>query len=70
MKIIFVIHVPESFNLSTYYSTRLCTINAIYSVHKIDYEGDVRLLGPTAFYLTCNDFRKYLREGIIKVIKE
>lgn len=70
MKIIFTEDIQQSFSKNFYKSKRFCSTNCVYTIDRIDTDGDVRLVGLTTFYCTPKDFRKYLRKGIIRVIKE
>jgi hypothetical protein len=70
MKVIFTEEIPQSFSSIAYHSNRLCSANSVYTIDRIDIDGDVRLYGPTTFYCTPKDFRKYLRKGIIRIVKE
>ncbi len=73
MKIILREQVVESFHHpERYVSGEKLPTGIQLTVHRIDIENDVQILSPFGgriFYLHPQDFKKYVRERIIKILE-
>lgn len=72
MKIIVTESIPQSLNStkSLVYTDIIPKSNISYDI-RIDGDDDIKITGPfRAKYLSSKSFRKYLREGIIKIVIE